>query len=290
MWTDDEVELLLRVTLDYKRQRWEQGEDWEACPSKYSDIMDAFQDQYPRPPTDLDFPHHVTAITKAQVTAKVKNIRGKYRRAVHTGRRRGQGRAVLLFFGLCEQIWAGPPVARCVDAGVETGDLEGSSSVDLSPDSPHSVESVHGLRPAAGRQRGLQAQLSSRRGNRLKRKLPAEEDLLTKRRKLHPDPAEEDLLMKRRMLELMEESSRRSAAHLQQINTNIANITHTIQEGFSLMRMLLLQPHPSAPHGGSGGSGRFPGPPPPQDAPQQPAEIKVELTEEDVTTPGDLTF
>lgn len=57
----------------------------------------------------------------------------------------------------------------------------------------------------------------------------------------------------------MEESSRRNADNMQQINTNIANITGTIQDGFALMRELLVQPHNAHPHSSSGGYGQFQG-------------------------------
>ena len=60
---------------------------------------------------------------------------------------------------------------------------------------------------------------------------------------------EEDLQIKRRMLALMEENSRRNSDIMTQINTNIANITSTVQDGFSLMREILLQPNSSSLQG-----------------------------------------
>ncbi|XP_050956819.1 uncharacterized protein LOC127157624 [Labeo rohita] len=229
VWTDDEVELLLRVTLDYKSTKLQENVDWESCHSKYSDITDAFQAQYPRELTNKDFPHDATMVSKAQVTAKLKNIRSKYRHAVDTGRQSGQGRVVLIFYELCEEIWGGSPATRSIDAGFETGDLEESSTstVELSSDSPNSTESFDCLTSAVVKQRQdlLQAKLNSHRGDRLKRKVPT-------------DPAEEDLKIKRRMLELMEDSSRRNSDNMLQINTNIANITSSIQECFSFMREL----------------------------------------------------
>lgn len=92
----------------------------------------------------------------------------------------------------------------------------------------------------------FKAKLNSHRGDRLKRKVPT-------------DPAEEDLKIKRRMLELMEDSSRRNSDNMLQINTNIANITSTIQEGFSFMRELLFQRQFTPPHSSSG---QFQGRPP----------------------------
>ena len=55
----------------------------------------------------------------------------------------------------------------------------------------------------------------------------------------------------RRMLELTEESARAQTENMVQINTNIANIT--IQDGFSLMRELLLRPQSAHLHNSSYG-------------------------------------
>ncbi|KAK7177198.1 hypothetical protein R3I93_001242 [Phoxinus phoxinus] len=211
--------------------------------------MDAFQAQYPRELTEKDFPHDASMVSKAQVTPKLKNIRSKYRHAVDTGRRSGQGRVVLIFYELCEEIWGGSPATRSIDAGIETGDLEETSTSTVEPsDSPHSTESIDCLPSAVVKQRRdlLQAKLNSHRGDRLKRKVPT-------------DQAEEDLKIKRRMLELMEDSSRRNSDNMLQINTNIANITTTIQEGFSFMRELLFQRQVTPLHSSSG---QFQGHPP----------------------------
>lgn len=89
----------------------------------------------------------------------------------------------------------------------------------------------------------FKVKLNGHRQNRPKRNVPA--DLAV----------QEDIEIKKRMLELMEESNRHNADNIQQINTNIAKITSTIQEGFSLMRMLLLQPHTA--RSSSGGDGQF---------------------------------
>ena len=38
VWTDDEVELLLKVTAEYKVNQTAKNIDWESCQTKYSDI------------------------------------------------------------------------------------------------------------------------------------------------------------------------------------------------------------------------------------------------------------
>uniref|UniRef100_A0AAV2LQT0 Uncharacterized protein n=1 Tax=Knipowitschia caucasica TaxID=637954 RepID=A0AAV2LQT0_KNICA len=165
--------------------------------SKY--IMSAFHEQYPRDSPDREFPHDSTAITKGHLTAKIKNIRGKYRQAVDSGRRSGHGRVVLMFFELCEEIWGGSPATRSIEQGIETADLveTSSSTSELPTDSPQSSDFVESLLPppvVRQRREMLQAKLNSHRGDRLKRKVPA-------------DTGQEELQLKRRMLDLMEESS-----------------------------------------------------------------------------------
>ncbi|CAM4571979.1 unnamed protein product [Leuciscus chuanchicus] len=227
IWTDDEVELLLRVTLDYKSTKLQENVDWESCHSKYSDIMDAFHAQYPRELTEKDFPHDASMVSKSQVTAKLKNIRSKYRHAVDTGRRSSQG-------------WGGSPATRSIDTGIETGDLEetSTSTVELSSDSPNSTESLYCLPSVVVKQHQdllqVTAKLNSHRGDRLKRKVQA-------------DPAEEDLKIKRRMLELMEDSARRNFDNMLQINTNIANITTAVDNSKGTHHHSCTQ-HNTTPH------------------------------------------
>ena len=46
-WTDDEAELLLKVTRDYKASKAAEGVDWESVQSKYADILELMLAQYP---------------------------------------------------------------------------------------------------------------------------------------------------------------------------------------------------------------------------------------------------
>ncbi|KAK5907484.1 hypothetical protein CesoFtcFv8_005331 [Champsocephalus esox] len=244
-WTDDEVELLLRVTLDYKTTKIQENVDWESYKLKYSDIEDLFQAQYPKTDTEKDFPHGVGTITKAQLSAKLKQIRMKYRHAVDTGRRSGQGRVVFLFFELCEEVWGGSPATRTISSGIEAGDLEESSSglsLERSNDSPQ-PESRESMTAAVVKHRRdlLKAKLNIHRSDRLKRKLPADHAV------------QEDIKIKKRMLELMEQTSIRNSDSMQQMNASIVNITSTIQDGFSLMRELIH----AHPHSSSGGYRQF---------------------------------
>ena len=56
VWTDCKVELLLRLTLDYKANKLQQNVDsCQSCQSKYLDLANAFRAQCPTEATE-DFP------------------------------------------------------------------------------------------------------------------------------------------------------------------------------------------------------------------------------------------
>lgn len=143
VWTDEEVELLLRATLDYKTTKTLIGIDWESCQTKYQDIWTSFMEQYPTP-TDgeqrpVAFPHPPTELTKQQVTTKLKAIRGKYREAIDSQRRSGHGRVIALYFELCHSIWSGSPATTSLDFGIETAELNNNNNNTENELSPSSV-------------------------------------------------------------------------------------------------------------------------------------------------------
>ena len=77
-WSDDETELLLHVTLEYKTEKIARSEDWESIRSKYNDIWERLIAQISERIEERsteDFPHSPEEITKAMVTSKLK---GKY--------------------------------------------------------------------------------------------------------------------------------------------------------------------------------------------------------------------
>ncbi len=69
-WTDDEVELLLKVTSEYKEAMAMQNIDWESLHTKYSDILERYKEQYPLSEealaTGKDFPHKKDEITRGE--------------------------------------------------------------------------------------------------------------------------------------------------------------------------------------------------------------------------------
>ena len=48
-WTDDEVELLLTVTKEYKTKQIAKRIDGESCVDKYGEILEAYSVHYPSP-------------------------------------------------------------------------------------------------------------------------------------------------------------------------------------------------------------------------------------------------
>ena len=109
VWEDDEVELLLNCTADYKSRKLAEETDWESVRQKYDEILriQSYKDSVPSAEDaekmGKSYKHGVN-IFKEIITGKLKAVHGKYREAVDDGRRNGHGRVVLLFFELCAQI------------------------------------------------------------------------------------------------------------------------------------------------------------------------------------------
>uniref|UniRef100_A0A1X7VSV0 Myb/SANT-like domain-containing protein n=1 Tax=Amphimedon queenslandica TaxID=400682 RepID=A0A1X7VSV0_AMPQE len=133
-WTDDECELMLSVTRDYKVQQMAVNVDWESMKTKYGDILAMMPTELPvnapttrsQPITGKDYPHAKSELTKA-ITTKLKAVRQNYCQAVDTGRKSGQSRVVLLYFDQCETIWAGSQSTEQIDTGLESRDLQTAS-------------------------------------------------------------------------------------------------------------------------------------------------------------------
>ena len=83
IWTDDEAELLLNVTHDYKVQHLVEGTCWESVRTKYTDILALFRKELPENEEQArqltkDYPHKVDEVTKEILTTKQKAVRGKF--------------------------------------------------------------------------------------------------------------------------------------------------------------------------------------------------------------------
>lgn len=107
-WTDDEVELLLKITQVYKTSKAVQNIDWESCQTKYGDILKNFNNHNPSRENALKFgkeyPHKEGDLSKSVLAFKLKMIRKRFREGIDSVRKSGHGRVVLLYFELCQQI------------------------------------------------------------------------------------------------------------------------------------------------------------------------------------------
>ena len=131
-WTDDEAQLLLSVTNEYKVA---EGVDWESVKNKYTDILQLMQNELPGTGDEAfacakDYPHLKHQVTKQILTTKLKAIRLKFRQAIDSGRKSGHGRVVLLYFELCQSIWGGSPATTQIEGGMESTDIEASTVVE----------------------------------------------------------------------------------------------------------------------------------------------------------------
>ncbi|XP_056152290.1 uncharacterized protein LOC130126700 [Lampris incognitus] len=210
VWTDDEVELLLKITHEYKAVKAAENMNWESCQSKYSDIFEQYRERYPLPEEAMEmgkeYPHKKYEITKGQLTTKLKAIRIRYRQAVDSGRKRGHGRVVLLYFDLCESIWGESPATDLIPQSIETGDMavEALELIATSPDTGSSsmlggdgvAEGAVSAEMVVNRRQSLNTTLNGYRREKLKRKLSmdsiAQEDLDIKRRLLQRLQATDD--------------------------------------------------------------------------------------------------
>ena len=149
-WTDDEAELLLNVTHEYKIKQLTDGTCWESVRSKYGDILEMYKKELPNSEEEAratlkDYRHRGDQITKQILTAKLKAIRTNYRKvcvikckikhiiskiiinsvlqAVNSGRRSGHGRVVYLYYDLCAKIWGRSPATEQLSTGLESNDL-----------------------------------------------------------------------------------------------------------------------------------------------------------------------
>ncbi|XP_029924236.1 uncharacterized protein LOC115371188 [Myripristis murdjan] len=242
-WTDDEVELLLKVTHEYKTAKANDNIDWESSQSKYGDIFERYRELYPSREEALamgkEYPHKKDEITKGQLTTKLKAIRMRYRQAVELGRKSGRGRVVLLYFELCETIWGAPPATHAISEGIETSDVTvevkeemvsspdtGSSSV---PGADGAAEGAASTDTVASRRQRVDATLNGCRREKLKRKLTTD------------SVAQEELEIKRQLLQQLKatdvefvQTLDRWSSMMDRLNSNIELLVqHIVGSGTS---------------------------------------------------------
>ena len=284
-WTDDEAELLLSVTYDYKTAKAVDGVDWESIKSKYEDILERFRAELPdQPPSTAEkerincglaksLVHTKEDVTKQILTTKLKNIRQKYRQAVDSGRRSGHGRVVLLYYELCEKVWGGSPATEQLETGLESTDLMVSCDSEATPPTSNTstTNSTDYDDPSGSGNLSSSDDDDDDDGSDSKHKnattpvispstIKSRRQSLDKKlgeykqeklkRKLPVDAqlldcAQEDIKIKRRLVEQMDNMDKQYAESVQSISKNVEKLTESISEGFSFLRMMFVTPPPS---------------------------------------------
>ncbi|CAL8283620.1 unnamed protein product [Lota lota] len=260
-WNDEEVELLLKVTHEYKSLKAALKTDWESSQSKYSDILELYRERDPSPEeaTATGKGWKKDQVTKGQLTTKLKAIRNQYRQAVESGSKSGHGRVILHFFGLCKSIWGeSAATAKAISEGIETSDLTTAEPIPGPPDTGSGAETrgdgaaedAGSPETAGGRRRGLYAARSRGRREKLKRKPPTD------------SADQEDLDLRRRLLRRLEatdeefgKTMERWSSALDRLNSNFELLVqHVVGSGAPA-------PHNTYSHGL----------PPPRGPPQEPS-------------------
>jgi len=141
VWTDDEIQLLLETVRDFKSEQAYESIDWESIKTKYEKITENFVKNLPKEKTS-EYPHIPDQFTKDKISSKIKAVRGKYRKALDSGRKSGGGRVVSFFYDLCSEIWSGSPATQSMASGVESQDsnVNETDQVDGCNELPPEVE------------------------------------------------------------------------------------------------------------------------------------------------------
>ena len=83
VWSNDEAELLLSVTHEYKIQCLTEGMCWESVKTKYIDILERYKElptnEEERRNSVKDYRHTPDEVTKEIVTTKLKAVTTKFR-------------------------------------------------------------------------------------------------------------------------------------------------------------------------------------------------------------------
>ena len=240
LWTDSEVERLLRSIAHYKSQKIEELVDFDTVKEKYHDIVELFIEGYPEK-SDF-YPHEPTDFTNIRIMQKTKRIRQGYRKAVDTGRRSGGGRIVCDFFELCEDIWAGSPGTVPVEGGIESNvgtptivEIDdGDENDEPSTFSQPSTVGTIGPGPSEGRS----AFYNKCAFKKMETKLSSEKMLF----KL----CQKEIDIKEKLSSQMESANAKNEDQISGLTNSINVLNETMSQGFTMLANLLTS-QPAAP-------------------------------------------
>ena len=134
-WSDDEIQLLLIITLDFKSRCGFKGMNWESKISKYERIFELMMKQYPM--TVSENYQNKNLLNKVCITAKLKSIRTGFKKAADAVKKSGGDRVVFTFYDLCANLWGGSPAVTSLPYGVDTsGQNRDNETEGNEPQSP----------------------------------------------------------------------------------------------------------------------------------------------------------
>ena len=61
-------------------------------------------------------------LTNDRISAKIKNIRTDFRKAVESGKKSGGRRAVFTFYSLCQRLWGSSPAVNSIPNSIDSQD------------------------------------------------------------------------------------------------------------------------------------------------------------------------
>ena len=233
--------------------------------------------EYPEDPEK--FPNKST-ITKERITAKLKSIRTGFKKAADAGRKSGDGRAVFMFYDLCENLWGVSPAVTSLRFGVETlsnhnqseenvfdaGEIEEAlfpaylPPVNGSTNANGSVTDYFDHFEEAEEENGEKTQSSKGRKpidvqafvKPVEERREAVKQMLKNRKdkkmtsKISNDDqllqlTREDIAFKKELLEKIDKSDKEFKSELASLNHTMSNIGTAIQQSVGILAMLVNQ-------------------------------------------------
>lgn len=269
-WSDDEIQLLLMSSLDFKAQCEFEGTDWESVRSKYEKIFDIMMKGYP----EGEQYQNKRSMTKDRVTAKLKNIRTGFKKAADAGRRSGGGRVVFTFYDLCINLWGGSPSVTSIVCGLDTSQQEqeeSDNSIDDISNAPASptfpqqqrntdtvdevqvnetmtatVVSVPNKKikekkeeleklnqKAVERRKTVKEMLTNRKDKKMTQALSSEKQII--------QISQEDVALKREILDKMNQNDQEFRTNFMELNKTMSTIGNAIQQSVGLLSQLVNQ-------------------------------------------------
>ena len=103
VWRDDEVQVSLEITRDFKEKKRIPGKGKR---KKCGSIRERSVSNLPKQTESQERACSTDFFTKEMIVSKIKQIRSKYRKALDAGRQSGRGKIEATFYDICREIWS----------------------------------------------------------------------------------------------------------------------------------------------------------------------------------------